>query len=87
MAKTITKIETQPKASGKYFQGTGRRKTAVARVRLFKTHTAPSVNGQSLEKVFPMKRLQSKVLAPLTDLKLEMGLVANVSGGGMNAQA
>lgn len=81
------KAEAQPKHTGKYFEGVGRRKTAVARVRLYKGHSAPSVNGMSLEKAFPMSRLQSTVLAPISALKVEVGVVAKVSGGGVNAQA
>ncbi len=75
--------------SGKYFEGVGRRKTAVARVRVFPTHAALTVNGKSLEKVFPMTRLQTIVLAPLKDLHLadKLGVTATVSGGGINAQA
>ena len=77
------------KHTGRYFEGIGRRKTAVARVRVFSTHAAPVVNDKSLEKVFPMARLRTIVMAPLKELHLtdKLAVVASVSGGGINAQA
>ncbi len=85
----MPKTETQHKIAGIYFEGIGRRKTAVARVRVYKTHAAPSVNGKPLDKIFAMPRLRTTILAPLADLKIsdKVGITASVSGGGINAQA
>jgi small subunit ribosomal protein S9 len=74
----------------KYFEGTGRRKTAVARVRLYtKGDKTIEVNGMSFEKYFPTKILQMTALASLDKMKSldRFRVVAKVSGGGVNSQA
>ena len=49
---------------------TGRRKTAVARVRLTAGTGKIEVNGRPFEEYFPTTPLQNTVLAPLTLTKL-----------------
>lgn len=74
----------------KYFEATGRRKTAIARVRLYtKGDKGMEVNGMDFTKYFPTKDLQSTALASLDKMKsLERFRVsAKVNGGGVNAQA
>ena len=74
----------------KYFEATGRRKTANARVRLYtKGDKGMEVNGMDFTKYFPTKDLQSTALASLDKMKsLErFRVTAKVSGGGVNAQA
>jgi len=74
----------------KYFEATGRRKTAVARVRLYtKGDKAMEVNGMAFAKYFPTKILQMTALASLDKMKsLErFRVVAKVNGGGVNSQA
>jgi len=79
----------------KYFEAVGRRKTSVARVRLF---TRPPrgypekiflVNGKPLEKHFPTFELQKIVKASLETMKCldTFGILVNVKGGGLNSQA
>jgi len=74
----------------KYWQGVGRRKTAVAVVKIFKEKD-PSflVNEKPLEKYFPLFELQKIAKAPLELLKLEnkFKVLALVSGGGLVAQS
>jgi len=81
-------MKSETKTS-QYFEGVGRRKTAVARVRISKGSQTVSVNGQELGKVFPTARLQKSILAPIDELKLEdkFSVSAKVSGGGVKAQA
>jgi len=74
----------------KYFEATGRRKTAVARVRLYtKGDKGMEVNNMDFTKYFPTKVLQSTALSSLDKMKsLErFKVTAMVNGGGVNAQA
>ena len=74
----------------KYFEATGRRKTANARVRLYtKGDKGIEVNGMDFTKYFPTKDLQANALASLDKMKsLErFRVTAKVSGGGISAQA
>jgi len=68
---------------------TGRRKTAVARVRLIAGTGKIEINGRTLEEYFPTVPLQNLVLAPLTITKLNNSydVFVNASGGGLNGQA
>ncbi len=72
-----------------YFEAIGRRKTAIARVRLYTKKTGLEVNEQDFKKHFPILRLQKKAIAPLEKMKItdKLGAVARVMGGGFNAQA
>jgi len=74
----------------RYFEGTGRRKTSVARVRLYtKGDKEMEVNGMPLSKYFPTKFLQALALASLDKMKSmdRFKLTATVKGGGVNSQA
>lgn len=73
----------------RYFEGIGRRKTAVARVRLVPGGRGFLVNGKALENFFPMPRLRNAARAPIESLKLEerFSVNAKVRGGGIKAQA
>ena len=72
-----------------YFRGTGRRKTAVAQVRLMAGNGAIIVNGKPFEYIFGMSRLQSTILEPLrvTDTLDKFNAIVKVGGGGISAQA
>ena len=68
---------------------TGRRKEAVARVRLVPGTGQWTLNGRSLEDYFPNKLHQQLVRAPFTILDLEgrFDVVARINGGGVSGQA
>ncbi len=68
---------------------TGRRKTAVARVRLTAGTGKIEINGRPFEEYFPTVGLQNTVLAPLTltNLVNTYDVIANTNGGGVNGQA
>ena len=72
-----------------YFYGTGKRKTSIARVRLFPGNGSVIVNGKSLEEYLPIPALQGLVLQPLkvTNTLDKFGVVAKVEGGGTSGQA
>lgn len=72
-----------------YFYGTGRRKSSVARVRLYQGSGAVTVNDRSLDEYFGLDTLKAIVRQPLTltgtDEKFDV--VCRVSGGGVTGQA
>ncbi|RLC93958.1 MAG: 30S ribosomal protein S9, partial [Chloroflexi bacterium] len=49
----------------RYYYGTGKRKTAIARVRLVPGNGSVVVNGRPLEEHLPLSPLQALVLEPL----------------------
>ncbi len=69
--------------------GTGRRKQAVARVRLVPGTGEWKVNGRALEEYFPNKLHQQEVNDPfkILDLLGRFDVVARVNGGGPSGQA
>ena len=83
MAKTNLKKKIQ-------FWGTGRRKKAIARVRLVPAGSgAIIINDRSLEEYFPMGTLQFTVKQPLKEVEAEgkYDVLVNVAGGGYTGQA
>jgi len=71
------------------YYGTGRRKTAVARVRLLPGDGNITINGKSFETYFPNRTLRLIVMQPLvlTDMAGRFDVVARVHGGGVSGQA
>ena len=71
------------------FLGTGRRKTAVARVRLAAGSGKITVNGRTFENYFPTETLRGVVSAPLsrTETASKYDVNVNVKGGGPHGQA
>jgi small subunit ribosomal protein S9 len=69
--------------------GTGRRKTAVARVYLREGSGKILVNGLELDKYFPIAETVGNVRQPLvvTANENKFDIVINVCGGGPNGQA
>jgi small subunit ribosomal protein S9 len=89
-AKKTTTAEKSavPAFAGRYVEGIGRRKTAVARVRLFKGDGKVYVQDKTLAEYFQVPRLRDTVTAPMTRLKIDSYDVhAHVNGGGLNSQA
>ena len=69
--------------------GTGRRKTAAARVFLRPGTGKVTVNGRSLENFFPNAVLRMMVFQPLvlSELEGKFDLLVTVAGGGSAGQA
>lgn len=81
-------ITTENKFEGKYHYGLGRRKTAIAKVRLYKGTGALVVNDK--EGYFGgLENLVKKIFSPLatTGNQGKFNISAKVSGGGVSAQA
>ncbi len=73
-----------------YFYGTGRRKSSVAKVRLFPGGTgAITVNGRSLDEYFGLETLKYTVKQPLVLVGAEakFDIEVTVLGGGFTGQA
>ncbi|MHA7617100.1 30S ribosomal protein S9 [Cellulosimicrobium cellulans] len=70
-------------------QALGRRKEAVARVRLVPGTGTWKVNGRTLEDYFPNKVHQQLVNSPLklVDVEGRFDVVARITGGGSSGQA
>jgi small subunit ribosomal protein S9 len=68
---------------------TGRRKEAVARVRLVPGTGQWTVNGRALDSYFPNKLHQQVVNEPFvtTDLAVRFDVIARIHGGGITGQA
>lgn len=68
---------------------TGRRKEAVARVRIVPGTGEITVNGRTLDSYFPNKLHQQIVNEPFTSLQLEgrFDVIARIHGGGIAGQA
>jgi small subunit ribosomal protein S9 len=69
--------------------GTGRRKEAIARVRLVPGTGKWTINGRTLEGYFPNKVHQQIVSEPLVTLGAEgqFDVIALITGGGVTGQA
>jgi small subunit ribosomal protein S9 len=68
---------------------TGRRKTSVARVRLYHGDGRITVNDRPLEDYFPVASMQARVRRSLevTESLGDFDVVINVKGGGVSGQA
>jgi len=88
MAKKSETTQTIKKGE-RYFEGVGRRKTAVARVRISKGSGTFSVNGKKSGEYFNTPLFDSMASSPLEKMALsgKFNISAKVSGGGVNAQA
>ena len=72
-----------------YFYGTGRRKSSVARVRLYKGTGKVTINDRDIDDYFGLETLKLIVRQPLalTDTADKFDVVCRVGGGGVTGQA
>ena len=72
-----------------YFYGTGRRKSSVARVRLFPGTGTITINGQDIDDYFGLETLKLIINQPfdVNDTRGKFDIVASVRGGGFSGQA
>jgi small subunit ribosomal protein S9 len=68
---------------------TGRRKSSVARVRLFPGTGTITVNTRTLENYFPRPTSRMRILEPFeaTETTGQYDVLVSVEGGGLSAQA
>ncbi len=72
-----------------YFYGTGRRKSSVARVRVYNGTGKITINDRDIEEYFGLETLKLIVRQPLalTDNLDKFDIVCRVAGGGVTGQA
>lgn len=70
-------------------QATGRRKSSVARVRLYSGSGQITLNGRSLDSYFPDAALRQRAMEPLRTAEAESqyDVVARLEGGGTTGQS
>mgnify|MGYP003522123009 CR=1 FL=1 len=76
--------ETKP-----YFYGTGRRKSSVARVRVYNGTGKITVNDRDIDDYFGLETLKLIVRQPLVlaEVDNKFDIVVRVAGGGVSGQA
>ena len=72
-----------------YFYGTGRRKSSVARVRVYAGSGNVTINGRNIDDYFGLETLKLIVRQPLvlTENADKFDIVCTVAGGGVTGQA
>jgi small subunit ribosomal protein S9 len=72
-----------------YFHGTGRRKTAVAQVKLLTGSGAIIINGIPYEELYSLSEHRRAIMQPLlvTDSTGKYNAVVKVAGGGVSGQS
>jgi small subunit ribosomal protein S9 len=73
----------------RYYYGTGRRKTAVARVRLYPGNGDIVVNGKPMSEYFDREHDRQAIMLPLqtTEMTSKFSVMVKVFGGGVSGQA
>lgn len=72
-----------------YFYGTGRRKSSVARVRVYKGKGKIMINDRPIDDYFGLETLKLIVRQPLvlTETDGKFDIICRVAGGGVTGQA
>ncbi len=74
----------------KYYYGTGKRKSAIARVRVYSGNKPGGIiiNGKPLNEAIPVEIWQKSATRPLELLEVEsVSIIAKTHGGGISGQA
>jgi small subunit ribosomal protein S9 len=89
MTQEETSPATSTEPSGQYHYGTGRRKEAIARVRLYPGSGTIEINGRPFLDVFTRVVHQNKVRLPLevANATSNFNIQARIAGGGITAWA
>ena len=78
-------------ATEKYYYGTGKRKSAIARVRIYNSNKPGGVivNGKPLKEAIPVEIWQKSATRPLEILEISesLSIIAKTHGGGISGQA
>lgn len=72
-----------------FFWGTGRRKSATARVRICRGEGKITVNKRAFENYFPIPLMRKIIVQPLatTEMLGKFNVYANIAGGGGTGQS
>ena len=87
--ETATAESTEPKAKQTFIWGTGRRKSAVARVRVAHGTGRIEINGRTINDYFTFEQDRKAIFGPLevTNTGGKMDVLVNTSGGGHTGQS
>lgn len=87
--ESVPKKEIKAVKKNKYFEAVGRRKTSVARVRIFEGGKDIIINFKDSKKYFPTFEMQKIVEAPFEVVKMKNKFEVSVlvSGGGIHSQS
>lgn len=79
----------EAKSKAKFYLGTGRRKTAVARVRMREGSGKLEINGRALDDYFTEHKDRTAVTGPLdlTEIRNKLDVFITVEGGGFTGQS
>ena len=80
----------QAATSQEYYYGTGKRKTSIAKVRIYLDDNGPFiVNGKTIEEYFDYKPWRDIIVEPfrISDTVNRFRVVVKVLGGGVHSQA
>jgi small subunit ribosomal protein S9 len=85
----VSDAATETPVEPREYGATGRRKMAVARVKLFEGKGEIRVNGRPLDEYFPTEPLRLTVKRPfaVTETEGRFDVVALLRGGGLSGQA
>ena len=88
MSETATTESTEKKTKPVYTWGVGRRKSAVARVRIAPGSGKIEINGRALNDYFSGERDRKAIFGPLevTNTGGKMDVLVNADGGGPTGQ-
>ena len=90
-ATTREEVSKKKEEAGKYFYAVGKRKTAIAQVRIYPTKKPVEmlVNDKEANKYFSVDRFEitAKSAFVITGLEEKFNTTVKVIGGGVNAQA
>ena len=80
------------KSREKYIEAVGRRKTAIARVRLFPLEKSTAktsflINDKELESYFPTKEMTLIATHPFAELSEKFKVTVHIKGGGIHSQS
>lgn len=75
--------------TGQYYYGTGRRKCAIARVRLYAGSGTIEINGRGYMEALPRSTLQEKARQALEVVEMldKFDIIAKINGGGVSGWA
>ncbi len=86
---TTTTVDSTPKVKQTFVWGTGRRKSAVARVRIAPGTGKIEINGRQLNDYLTAERDRKAIFGPLevTSTGGKMDVFVNATGGGLTSQS
>jgi len=90
LEKEITTEESSALKSGRYIEGIGRRKNAIARVRIFTgSKNSYEINNREIDDYFPIKELQKNVrnVFETAEIPSKFKVTIHVNGGGLTSQS